>query len=265
MDLLSQNIISSLFGVGFVLFCESEYSSLRLFKRRTTLFFFICQLAIWSNALETVLALSISLFPNLRILAMLIITMIAIFTQNMSYPIMMLARIRLLYNFSVIIMCIPIVVSATFAILDLFQIRWILTHKSSDFNAFFIIQIITTIILTVQYISINMFFMAIAIKFFQNIFHTRCVIIVNIIVITLQCVAVLIQFLTINEWVVFSIISIIAQIIVRLEIEVLAYIVQSIESIRQQLTSDEYETEPENNSCHTLEFFLLKKRAERIT
>jgi hypothetical protein len=260
------NLISGMCGgAGIVLFCESEYTSLKLFKRRRSLFFSLCQLAIWSNSLETLLTILLSLSPNLRVLPMLVIFMITFFVQNMSYPIMMLLRLRFVYDFPVIIMYIPAVLSAALTVLEYFWIRWVLTGAEYDFNASFIVQLITTILLTVEYILINIFFIVIAIKYFQSVVHVRCVIIVNIIVIGFECIAALVQFLTINDWITLSVAAIVSQIIVRLELEILSYIIQSTEAARERRMSDEDQSETRNKFCHAFDFILWQSRVAGLT
>jgi hypothetical protein len=223
-DLSSQRLISGICSAGIVLACESEFSCLKLFKRRTSLFFFVTQLAIWSSALLTALTVSIYFLPNLQVLPMLVIILITKFTQNMSYPLMILLRLTYVHKFPVIIMYIPVVLSVILATLRVFWVRWILTGESYYFNVFFIIQPISTALFTVQNIIINIFFIIIAIKYFPNVVHVRSVVIVNIIVIILECVRILQEFLIPNQIITLSVIAIIAQIEVRLEIEILSYI-----------------------------------------
>lgn len=147
-----------------------------------------------------------------------------------------------------------------------FWICWILTSENFYFNAFFIIQPVSTIVYTVQNIIINIFFIAIAIKHFQNIVHVRSAIIINIIVIILECIVVLIEFLIIDRWISFCVIAIIAQIKTRLEIEILFYIVRSTESAQERLISGENVNEiRENKFCHVFDFFLSHHRAEGLT
>jgi hypothetical protein len=258
MDLSSQRLISGICGAGIILLCESEYSCLKLFKRKTTLFFFVCQLAIWSTALETALTILLYFLPNLRVLPMLVIILIAKTTQNMSYPIMILLRLRFICNFSRIIMYIPVVLAIIVAALEFFWVCWILTDESYYLNVLHIILPTTTILLTVQNILINIFFIVIAIKHFQNVVHVRSVIVVNIIVIALECVVVVLEFSFTNRWILFSVRFIIAQIEVRLEIEILSYIVQSA---RERRVSDD-ESETRNKFCY---FFLWRSRTAGLT
>jgi hypothetical protein len=243
------DIVSGICGAGIVVLWESEHSCLRLFKRITTLFFFVCQLAIWSSALETALSSSVYFSPNLRVLPMLVLISIVKCMQNMSYPLMILIRLKFVSDFSVIIMCIPVVLSAILAILRFFWIRWLLTGESYYFNIFFIIQPITTILITIQNIAINIFFIVIAVKHFENVVYIRSVIIVNLIVIILECAVVLIEFLSIDIWITLCVISIVAQIKVRLEIDILSYIVKSAALAHEQSRHSEDESEM---LCHDL-------------
>ena len=259
-------LISGICGAGIVLLCESEYSALKLFKQRKTLFFFICQLVIWSSALETALAASVYFLPDLRLLPMLVIISIIKSQpqqyQNVSYPIMILLRLRFVRNFSIYAICIPVVVGVVLTTLRYFFIRWILTGEKYYFYGFFIVQIITTIILTAQSIVINIFFIVIAIKHFEKIVDIRSAVIVNIIVIILECVVVLIEFIITDGWIVLCVISIVAQIKARLEIDILSYIVQSTESARERRASGEDESETERNRfLIALDFFSLRCRA----
>ena len=103
----------------------------------------------------------------------------------------------------------------------------------------------------------------IAIKHFWNVVHIKSAIIVNIVVTILDGVVVLIEFLSINAWISFCVIAIVAQIKVRLEIEILSCIV---ELVRERRVSDESETETRNNKfCHAFNFFLWRSRVAGLT
>lgn len=237
-DLSSQRIVSGICGAGIVLFCESQYSCLRLFRRKTTFFFFMTQLAILASALETALSASIYFLSNLRTLPMLIIISIVRFVQNISYPTMILLRLKLVQNFSIYIMGIPVILSTILTALRYFWIRSVLLGAEYCFHIFYIIQPVTTAILVVEYISINIFFIMMAIKHFENIVHIRCAVIVNIIVIIIECVVVIAEF-AIKEHcfmpnIILCIITISDQIKVRFEIEILSYIVQSVRQRHEQ-------------------------------
>jgi hypothetical protein len=240
MDLL----VSGICGAGIVLFCESQYSCLRLFRQKTTLFFFMAQLAILTSVLQMILTALIYFLSNLRVLTMLILILIVNFAINISYPIMILLRLKLIQNFSRYIMVIPLILATTFTALKYFWICSILSSGEYCFQIFHIIRLITTTILGVQNIAINIFFILIAIKNFQNIVHTRCTIIVNIIAITLEFLIVAIEFI-VNEqsfilYIMPSVVSISQQIKVRLEIEILSYIVQSVHQQQERINNDEF-------------------------
>jgi hypothetical protein len=229
-DLSSQRIVSIISGAGIILFCESEYACFRLFGRRTTLFFFIAQLAIWASASETALSTSIYFLPYLRVLPMLVLISIVRFVQNVSYPIMMLLRLRFVQNFPIYIMYIPVILATIFTALRYYWILSVLTGGRDCFHIYYIIQPITTIILDTQYIAINVFFVVVAIKYFQDIVHIRSAVIINLIVIAIECTVVVIAFVVTEQCfmpnIILCVISIADQIKVRLEIEILSYIVQ---------------------------------------
>jgi hypothetical protein len=255
MDLSSQRIVSGICGAGIIVLCESEYSCLRLFRRRTTLFFFIAQLAIWSSASETALVSSMYFLHNLRVLPMLVIILIVKTTQYISYPIMILLRLRFVRDFPVIIMCTPVVLTVIIIVLRSFWVRWILTGESQYFNEYFIVRPIATLLFTAENLIINVFFIIIAIKYFQNVVHIKFAVIVNIAVTIFDGVVLLIEFLPINAWISFCTLAIVSQIKVRLEIVILSYIVQSV---RERRPSDE----TRNKFCH---FFLWRSRTTGLT
>jgi hypothetical protein len=222
MDLSSDRLISGICGAGFVIFCESEYVYFTLFKRKTTLFFYACQLAILSSAFLSTWNILLYFESNLRVLSMLVIDLIIRCIHDMSYPIMILLRLRFVCNFSVIIMYIPVVLAIIVTPLRFFVICWLLTGERYYFHALFIIVPIITVLLTVEYIVINIFFIVIAIKYFENVVQIRSVVIINIIVIILECAGGEILFLFADRWTILCIIHIILQIEVRLEIEILS-------------------------------------------
>jgi hypothetical protein len=231
------NLVSAMCGAAVVLACESEYSSLKLFKRRTTLFFFACQLAIWSTALGTALSALVYFLIYLKVLPMLIVISIVQCIECISYPIMILLRLRFVRNFSEMIMYIPIVIGVIFTALRYFWIHWALTDESY-YIYFLIILPIITVVLTVQSIIINIFFIVIAMKRYENIVHVKSVIIVNIIVIILECLEIAMEFLDVDKWVITTARSVVSQIEVRLEIEILSYITQTI---RERISSQSEE------------------------
>jgi hypothetical protein len=228
---MMDELVSAMCGAAIVLACESEYSSLKLFKRKTTLFFFTCQLAIWSTGLETALTASVYFVIDLRMLPMLIVISIVQCVGYTSYPMMILLRLRFVRNFPEMIMYIPIVLGVIFTALKYFWIHWALTGESY-YIYFLIILPITTIVLAVQSIVINIFFIVTAMKRYENIVHVKSVIIVNIIVIMLECLRIVIEFLVIDKWAIAPARSVIDQIKIRLEIEILSYIVQTVRERR---------------------------------
>jgi hypothetical protein len=266
-DLSSQRIVSTISGAGIILFCESEYACFRLFRRRTTLFFFIAQLAIWSSALTTALSTSIYFLPYLRVLPMLVLISIVRFVQNLNYPIMMLLRLRFVQKFPIYIMCIPVILATIFTALRYYWIRSILAGGRYCFHIYHIIQPIVIIILTVEYIVINIFFIVIAIKHFQNIVHVRSAVIINLIVIALECAVVVIAFVVTEQCfmpnIILCVTAIVDQIKVRLEIEILSYIAQSVRE-RERCTRHETVTE-RNKFYHPLDFFLSRTGAAGLT
>lgn len=229
-DVSSQRIVSAICSAGIILFCESQLTCFKVFKRRTTLFFFMAQFAICTSALETALSTLAYFSENVRILPMLVIISITIFVQNVSYPIMVLLRLSIVQKFPKYIIYIPLILAIILTSLRYFWIHTIVTGGRYCYNVYHIIQPITTIILNTQYIIINLFFIAIAIKHFQNIVHTRSTVIVNIVVILIECVIVAIEFIVPELCIILCIISITDQIKVRLEIEILSFIVQSVQS-----------------------------------
>jgi hypothetical protein len=214
--------VSAACSAGSVILCESEYTCLKLFKKRKTLFFATCQSAILFTALETALTGSIYFVPSLRILPVFIIIALFKGITDVSYPMMMLLRLRLLCRLHPIIICIPILQGILWTGLRYF---WISLVTGNDYNrrTFIIIRVISTITVIIQDIAINVFFIVLARK--KKIVHVRCVIIVNVIVILLTCVLVVTQFVSVPVWVVVSVVN---QVMVRLEIEVLANIVLSL-------------------------------------
>jgi hypothetical protein len=232
MDISFQRLVSIACGAGSVILCESEYISLKLFKKKANLFFLVCQIAILSSAIATLLTSLIYFIPDLRILPMLIIITLILFIMDVSYPIMLLLRLKIICNFNFVFMLIPVLQGIIWAALKYFWINWILTGNNYYFEIYSILQPITTVSLVIQSISINVFFIILAKKKFENIIHVKYVIIVNVIVILLECVVVTTEFLFLSTW---NIISIVSQIKIRLEISVLVYIVSPHHEIGNQL------------------------------
>jgi hypothetical protein len=220
-------LVSAICGAAVVLVCESEYSCLKLFKRKKTLFFFACQFSIWSTALETALNASMYFVIGLRVLPMLIVILIIQCVGYISYPIMILLRLRFVRYFPETIMYIPIVLAVIFTALKYSWIHWALTDQNY-YTYFLIILPITTVVLAVQNMVINMFFIVTAIKRYENIVHVKSVIIVNIIVIILECIKIVIELVVVDKWVITPAIFVIGQLKVRLEIEILSYITQTV-------------------------------------
>lgn len=107
MDLL----VAAAGGAGFVILCESEYACLRLFKRRTTLFFYACQSAVLSSAFLSACNILLYFDRNLQVLSMLVISVIIRCIYGMSYPIMILLRLRFVCDLPRIVMYIPIILA----------------------------------------------------------------------------------------------------------------------------------------------------------
>lgn len=234
MDLSYQKIISAIAGAGIIIFCESIYACFRLFKKRTTLFFFVCQLAICSSCLLNIFNILLYFEFSLRILPTVIISALIKFICDISYPIMVLLRLKIIYYISSIIMYIPVVLAIVLFPLRVINIYWFIIDKK-DYNLIFIIFSVLTFAIVIEYIIINIFFIIVAIKRFDNIIHTKFVIIVNIIVIILGGGELLYLFISKWGWAVLCILPVIIQFEVRLEIEILSYITQSVESTREEL------------------------------
>jgi hypothetical protein len=262
MDLSSQRLVSGICSAGFVIFCESEYACFKLFKRRTTLFFFVCQLTIWSTALETALAILLYFMPNLQVPSILVIFLITKGIRDVSHPVMILLRLKMICYFHPIMIYISIVLSVILNVLNVFWICWVATGESYYFNVFLIVEPIIIIIYAIQFIVINISFIVIGIKHFQNIIHIRFIVIVNIIITALICTIVLTRFLHINKMISFCVMSIISQIIVRLDIEILSCIAESVRERERRVSDDESETERNNKFCY---FFLWRSRTAGLT
>ena len=144
---------------------------------------------------------------------------------------MILLRLRFVRNFPEMIMYIPIVLAVIFTALKYFWIHWALTGENYHIY-FLIILTTTTVVLTVQNMVINIFFIVIAMKRYENMVHVRSVIIVNIIVIMLECLRIVIEFIDLDKWVIWPARSVVDLIKVRLEIEILSYIVQTVQEHR---------------------------------
>jgi hypothetical protein len=212
-------LVSALCSAGVVIFFESEYAYFRIFKRKTSLFSYVCQLSILSTALQIAVISIVYFIPSLRILPMLVVITIIKFLTDSSYPMMILLRLRLVILFPTTIMYIPLVLAAILAGLRYFWTLWILTGDKYYFNIYYIIQPITSTLLAIEDISINVFFIIVAIKHFNTVIRVK-----NII---LECVKVTVEFTLPDVWITSSVISIVIQIKTRLQIMVLANIVGS--------------------------------------
>ena len=104
-----------------------------------------------------------------------------------------------------------------------FLIQWKLTNDNYYYNIFYIVRPIATSVFTAQGIVINVFFIILAKKKVENLIHVRNVIIINIIVILIECVVVTTEFLFSFDW---DLVAIVDQFKVRLELSVLDYIVE---------------------------------------
>lgn len=238
MDLL----VAALGGAGIIIFCESEYDCFRLFKKRKTLFFFVSQLTILSSVFMSVWNIMLYFKPDLRTLTLMVVSAIAKCVHDINYPVMMLLRLRIIRKFSVIIMYMPVMLAIMMSSLRFFNVLWFITGKRYYLNILFIVMPIITFTLTMEYVVINIFFIIVAIKHFDEIIRIRYVIIINIIVMILEGAGGEVLFLFAGnwKWAVLCILSIIVQIEVRLEVNILSYIKESVESNRERLINDEY-------------------------
>ena len=124
-------------------------------KEEQTLFFAACQLTILLSAL-------IYFAPALQTVSLFIIIWLIRCIINMSYPMMILLRLKLLCCFHPIIMYIPILQNILWAGLGYLRISWLSTEN--DRKNFVIIEIISMITNAIQDIIINMFFIVLAAK-----------------------------------------------------------------------------------------------------
>jgi hypothetical protein len=219
-------LISASCGAAFILFLESEYAAWKLIKNKKSLFFFVCQLTIISSLLETIFTALIYFKPNLEVLPMLITVTLGKFSMIVSYPIMILLRLKILSGkISVGLICICLFQGVLWTILDYFWEKYFVTHDKYFIHTYdAIIQPIETIFLMIQNVVINIFFIILAIKNFESHIHIKYVIIINIIIIAVECVVVVIEFIFMSIWTIFSVSY---QIKIRLELIILVYIVES--------------------------------------
>lgn len=177
--------------------------------------------------METALTSLIYFMSNLQILSMLIIILLVRFVMHVSYPIMLLLRLKIICVIHPIIMCISILQGIMWMVLKYFWVNWILTGNNHYFKINYIVQPITTVSLAIQNMIINVFFIILAKRKFENIVHLRYVII-------LECVVVTTEFLFISTW---NLVSIVAQIKIRMEISVLVYIIEPHHEIVSELSN----------------------------
>lgn len=221
MDLPLKRLIAAASGAGFVILCESEYACCNLFKDKTSLFFFICQLAILSSALQTALTSLVYFKPVLQTLSMLIVILLIRLVMDISYPMMTLLRLKIICKLHPVLMYIPIFQAVVWIALKYFWVIWILTGKYYS-EASIILR--ATIGLTIiQNIIINILFIVVAKRKFENTIHLKYVVIVNVILIMIECIILASSFLLFSSW---DLGSIMFQISIRLEITVLVYIVK---------------------------------------
>jgi hypothetical protein len=225
------DLISSICGAGVVILCESEYSCWRLFKRKTTLFFFVTQLAIFSCALINALASLFYFIPDLQMLPMLIIFTLFKFISDITYPIMMLLRLKLICRIPKFIMWIPLLLGIIWMVLKYYWIKCLLTNDKYSCQIFFVIQLTTTICFAVENVIINILFAIKAIKIFKNIINIKCIIIVTIIVVILECIIIILEFLFLTIWISWVVIAIVSQLRIRFEIEILGSIVEDAHQV----------------------------------
>jgi hypothetical protein len=219
---MQDQLISASCGAGAVLVCEAEYLCWKLFKRKN-LFFFTCQLAILSSAISTAINGVIHLAPNVPQFPMFITILILAFVMGVSYPIMLLLRLRILYRFNLIFIFIPIFQGILWTGLKYFWLSWVLT--GNDYKIYIIIQTITIVAcFGVQDIAINVFFMVLAKKKFDNIHNIRNVFIINTIAIGINILIIMCELFLVSTWV---LVPVFIQIQVRLELTVLVYIVET--------------------------------------
>jgi len=229
-DIKLDRLISASCGAAFILFVESEYAAWKLIKNKKSIFFFVCQLAIVSSSLETIFTALLYFIPNLELLPMLLTITLGKFIMIVSYPTMILLRLKILSgNISIGLISICIIQGVLWTVLDYFWEKYYITYDIYFIYTYEkIVQPIETISLMVQNVVINIFFIILAIKIFENHIHIKVVIIVNIIIIILECIVVIIEFIFMSIWTIYSVSY---QIKIRLEILILVYIVESTHSI----------------------------------
>src|ERR1700692_2645526 len=148
-------LVSAACSAGLVILSESEYLCWKLFKRKMSVFFVVSQLAILSSAMSTALS-GLSFFISyLDKLPMFVVTPVVRFVMVVSYPMMILLRLKIICNIHPIIMCVPIMQGILWITLRYFLIQWKLTNDNYYYNIFYIVRAIATSVFTAQGIVIN--------------------------------------------------------------------------------------------------------------
>lgn len=129
MDLIFQKLVLAVCGTSCVILFESEYACCRLFRDRTSLFFFVCQLAILSSAIQSALISLIYFVPELITLPILIRILLIWLVMDISCPMMILLRLRILYTLHLTVMCIPIIQSFVWIALKYFLGKLVINGK----------------------------------------------------------------------------------------------------------------------------------------
>lgn len=228
------NYVAASVGAGIVIFLESEYSAWRLFQRRQTLFFYACQLAIFSSAMFNGISAYAYITPAAEIVPLYTINTIVGILLAVSYPTMILLRLRLIYHLHPLVICAPMLQGILWLVLGIYQTKSALTLDQYFYRVAYILQLTGIVILMVQDVIINVFFIMVARNSFSDVIHIRYVIVVNTMVIALQIasVALTLLFFYIDSSALKAI-PIIEPIKVRLEIMILAYISDSCRTGRQ--------------------------------
>ncbi|CZR50396.1 uncharacterized protein PAC_00268 [Phialocephala subalpina] len=180
------NYIAALVGAGIVIFLESEYSAWRLFQRRQTLFFCVCQLAILSSALFNGISAYAYFTPAVEIVPLYTVNTIVEILMVVSYPTMILLRLRLIYHLHPLVLCAPMLQGILWLVLGIYQTKFALTKDQHFYRVGYILQLTGMVLLMVQDVIINVFFIRVARKNFSDVIHIRYVIAVNMMVIALQ-------------------------------------------------------------------------------
>ncbi|KAH8595481.1 hypothetical protein B0O99DRAFT_686886 [Bisporella sp. PMI_857] len=222
------NYVGASVGAGIVIFLESEYSAWRLFQRRQTLFFYVCQLAILSSALFNGISAYAYFTPAVDIVPLYTVNTIVEILMVTSYPVMILLRLRLIYHLHPLALCVPMLQGILWLVLGIYQTKFALTKDQYFYRVAYILQLTGMVILMVQDVIINVFFIMVARKNFSDVIHIRYVIAVNMIVIVLQIASAALTLIFFYiDGSALKVIPVIEPIKVRLEIMILAYITES--------------------------------------